>query len=50
MGYGNKFEGIKVFPTYLKPGNYRVKLTVSDNKNTSCSESIVSRKIKIISI
>ena len=49
MGDGNKYDGVKVFHTYLKPGNYTVKVTVSDNKNTSCSESVVSKKIKIIS-
>lgn len=49
MGDGNKYDGVKVFHTYLKAGNYTIKLTVSDNKNTSCSESIVSKKIKIIS-
>lgn len=49
MGDGNKFEGVKVFHTYIGPGSYNVKLTVSDDKNTSCSESVVSKNLKIIS-
>lgn len=49
MGDGNKYEGIKVFHSYMKSGSYKITLTVSDNKNCSCSESIVKTSIKVIS-
>ncbi len=47
MGDGNKYEGVKVFHTYLKSGSYKVRLTVSDNTNCDCSEDIISKRIKV---
>ena len=48
MGDGNKYEGVKVFHTYLNSGNYKVRLTVSDNTNCDCSEDVISKSIKVI--
>ncbi len=48
MGDGIYYDGVKVFHTYLKSGTYKVTLTVSDNLDCDCSESVVSKKIKVI--
>lgn len=49
MGDGNKYDGVKVFHTYLNSGNYEVNLTVSDNMDCNWCESVVSKNAKIIS-
>ena len=48
MGDGNKYDGVKIFHSYMKSGTYKVTLTVSDNLDCDCSESVVSKKIKVI--
>ncbi len=37
FGDGETGEGARVTHAYQKPGNYRVRLTVDDGKNTECS-------------
>ncbi|MDA3905174.1 MAG: PKD domain-containing protein [Bacteroidales bacterium] len=48
MGDGNKYDGVKIFHSYLNAGNYKITLTVSDNKDCKCSESVVSKTIKVV--
>ncbi|MCF6270143.1 MAG: PKD domain-containing protein [Melioribacteraceae bacterium] len=45
MDDGNKYDGVKIFHTYLKSGTYKVTLTVSDNKDCGSSKSIISKTI-----
>jgi large repetitive protein len=47
LGDGNNMEGVKISHSYSKAGSYKVKLTVSDNRNCECSESTVTMTVKI---
>ncbi|NUN07681.1 MAG: PKD domain-containing protein [Ignavibacteriaceae bacterium] len=46
FGDGSKGTGAKIFHKFLKSGIYKVKLTVSDNRNTSCSVNTKIIEIK----
>ncbi len=49
FGDGTSGTGAKIFHKYTKAGLYKVKLTVADNRNTSCSSASKFIEIKATS-
>lgn len=47
FGDGTKAEGVKVTHAYDKGGEYPVKLTVKDDKDTKCSTATLERVVRV---
>lgn len=47
FGDGEAGEGMKVTHNYQKPGQYRVRMTVDDGKNTECSVAQSTLNVRI---
>ncbi len=50
FGDGTNASGKRVFHKFIKPGTYKVTLTVSDNKNCECNSNSVTKEILVRSV